>query len=323
VTSATDLSRSCALVLGARGFIGSHLTDALLAAGAHVRAFDREAIRPVLDSTVAHANLENIDGDFTSAADLDRALQGVDICFHLVSTTLPRSSNLDTVYDAETNLVGTLRMIDLALRHGVKRIVFVSSGGTVYGTPRQVPIREDHATDPLCAYGITKLAIEKHLELARVLHGLEYTVLRLANPYGERQRPEASQGAVAVFLGKALKNEAIEVWGDGSVVRDFIYIGDVVAALLAASRGGATEQRVFNIGSGRGNSVTEVLECIGACLGRRPQVHYLPARVFDVPVNVLDIARAREHLAWAPGVDLLAGVSRSAEWLRRKWLGAP
>jgi UDP-glucose 4-epimerase len=309
------------LVLGARGFIGSHLTDALLTAGAQVRAFDRESIRPVIDSTVAHDHLQSLDGDFTSVADLDRALDGVDICFHLVSTTLPRSSNLDPVYDAETNLVATLRLIDRAVRYRVKRIVFVSSGGTVYGTPRQVPIREDHATEPLCAYGITKLAIEKHLELARVLHGLEYTVLRLANPYGERQRPEASQGAVAVFLGKALKNEVLEVWGDGSVVRDFVYIGDVVTALLAAARSGATH-RVFNIGSGRGNSVNEVLECIGICLGRRPQVNYLPARVFDVPVNVLDIERAREHLAWAPGVDLLAGVSRSAEWLRRKWLVA-
>ncbi len=303
------------VVLGGRGFIGSHLVDALLNRGYLVRCFDRPHIQPLNESHLEHKNFELCEGDLVSEADVASALEGCHACFHLVSTTLPKSSNADPVFDVESNVLGTVRLLAQAVQSGLKRIIFVSSGGTVYGVPKQIPILETHATDPTCSYGITKLSIEKYLHLFHVLHGLDYTVLRLANPFGEGQRVHASQGAVAVFLGKILRGEPVEIWGDGSVVRDYIYIRDVVDALLAALER-TTDERIFNIGSGRGHSLNELIDSIENVTGRVVDRRYLPGRAFDVPVNVLSIARAKELLDWSPKVTFESGLKRFADWLR-------
>jgi len=267
------------------------------------------------ESHLSNSRFELFEGDLVSEADVAEALVGCDVCFHLVSTTLPKSSNADPVFDVESNLLGTVRLLSLSVKAGLKKVVFVSSGGTVYGIPKTVPIREDHPTDPLCSYGITKLAIEKYLGLFRELHGLQCSVLRLANPFGERQRTHASQGAVAVFLAKALRGETIEIWGDGSVVRDYIHIDDVVSALLVALEKDTVEH-VFNIGSGRGMSLNSVLDAIERVTGRKTLRQYLPGRPFDVPVSQLCIERARAELGWEPKVSFEDGVSRFADWIR-------
>lgn len=302
------------LVLGGRGFIGTHLVDALLARGHYVRCFDRPHVAPLGDAHMSNPNFELYEGDLVSEADVTEALVGCEVCFHLVSTTLPKSSNADPVFDVESNVLGTVRLLTHAVKSGLKQVIFVSSGGTVYGVPTQVPIPETHPTDPVCSYGISKLAIEKYLGLFKQLHGLDYTVLRLANPYGERQRTHASQGAVAVFLGKVLRGEPVEIWGDGAVVRDYIHIADVVAALLAALKPTGNEH-VFNIGAGRGHSLNEVLDAIEKVTGRTADRRYLPGRVFDVPVSVLDIGRARRSLAWSPRTSFHEGLERFAAWL--------
>lgn len=302
------------LVLGGRGFIGSHLVDALLDQGYIVRCFDRPHVAPLGNSHLNNPRFELCEGDLASEADVAEALIGCDICYHLVSTTLPKSSNADPVFDVESNLLGTVRLLTHAVKSGVRKVIFVSSGGTVYGVPAQVPIPETHPTDPVCSYGITKLAIEKYLGLFQQLHGLEYSVLRIANPYGERQRTHASQGAIAVFLGKALRGETIEIWGDGSVIRDYIHIADVVDALLMSlnQTGGG---RVLNIGAGRGYSLNEVLEAIEQATGRPAARRYLPGRPFDVPVSVLCIERAKNALGWSPKVGFNEGLQRFAAWL--------
>jgi UDP-glucose 4-epimerase len=302
-------------VLGGKGFIGSHLVDALRAAGHPVRVFDRADAVPLGGHGGANTGVEWCDGDFTAASDMARAVDGIHTCFHLISTTLPKSSNADPVFDVESNVAATVRFLEQAVRAGVKKVVFASSGGTVYGTPRAVPIDEEHPTNPISSYGITKLAVEKYLHLFQVLHGLSYAVLRPSNPFGERQRPQASQGAVAVFMGKVLRGEPVEIWGDGSVVRDYLYIGDLAAAFLAAAayEGAA---RVFNIGSGRGHSLNEILDGIEQVTGRKAERRYLEARAFDVPTNVLSIARAKTHLKWAPTTSLLDGLERTARWMR-------
>ncbi len=302
------------LVLGGKGFIGSHLVDALLHKGMRVTVFDRANIPPLNDAATA-ARVEWIDGDFTSDADVGRALAGCDVCYHLVSTTLPQSSNADPVFDVETNVAGTIRLLNHAVRQGVKKIVFISSGGTVYGVPRSVPIREDHPTNPICSYGITKLAIEKYLYLYLTLHGLDYTVLRLSNPFGERQRIRSAQGAVAVFMGKALRNEKIEIWGDGSVVRDYVYIGDAVDAMVKAAtyRG---EERVLNIGSGIGISLNQILDGIEHVIGRKPERSYMAARAFDVPVSVLSPELAGKELGWTPTMPFTDGLHKLMVWMQ-------
>ena len=312
-TSNNSAPQRC-LVLGGRGFIGSHLVDALLDQGYIVRCFDRPHVAPLGDSHLNNPRFELYEGDLASEADVADALIGCDICYHLVSTTLPKSSNADPVFDVESNLLGTVRLLTYAVKSGVRKVVFVSSGGTVYGVPAEVPIPETHPTDPVCSYGITKLAIEKYLGLFQQLHGLDYTVLRIANPYGERQRTHASQGAIAVFLGKVLRGETIEIWGDGSVIRDYIHIADVVDALMLAI-GKTSGARVLNVGAGRGYSLNEVLDAIEKATGLPAQRKYLPGRPFDVPVSLLCIEQAKRVLGWTPKVDFDEGLQRFAAWL--------
>jgi UDP-glucose 4-epimerase len=315
VKTATLLNKDdLCLVLGGRGFIGSHLVTRLLSEGYRVRCFDRPHVLPIGNSHLDNPSFELCEGDFTSDADIEQALTGCKVCFHLISTTLPKSSNADPLFDIETNLAGTLRLLQHAVKSGLSKIIFVSSGGTVYGAPQTVPIAESHPTDPISSYGITKLAIEKYLFLFHKLHGLEYNVLRLANPYGEGQRIHASQGAVAVFLGHAQSDEPIEVWGDGSVIRDYIYIGDVIDALLAALNYHG-EQRLFNIGSGVGLSLNQVMDALERLLQRPVKRNYLPGRSFDVPASVLSIDMAKECLNWQPSVAFDEGLHRFAKWL--------
>ena len=302
------------LVLGGRGFIGSHLSDTLASAGYLVRCFDLSPT-PTPSSVQALDNLLHMQGDMASDDDLDSALHNCDVIFHLVSSTLPQTSNANPVFDIESNLVRTVRLLDLAVQHRVKKIIFSSSGGTVYGVPNHVPITEQHSTEPTCSYGIAKLAIEKYLALYQQLHGLEYCVLRIANPFGERQRIDAAQGAVAVFLGKVLRGERVDIWGDGSVVRDYLHISDVVRAFVMAMRISGPD-RLFNIGSGHGQSINQVLDAIEAVTGRAAVRRYHPARNFDVPTNILDISRARLVLGWLPETSFLQGLQKFNAWVQ-------
>lgn len=304
---------SC-LVLGGAGFIGSHLAEALLQAGHRVRIFDR----PHLDRLPAflqRGEFEVFTGDFLNPRTLSPALDGSEIVFHLVSTTLPKTSNDNPMYDVESNVMGTLRLLELCRQQGVRKVVFASSGGTVYGVPRSVPIDESHPTDPICSYGIHKLAIEKYLQLNHRIHGLDYCVVRPANLYGPRQRLDIAQGAVAVFLDRALRGKPIQVWGDGSVVRDYLYVGDAAEALLKAAAFEG-EPRLFNIGSGAGTSLTQLIKEIEALLGRAVPVEYTAARSLDVPANVLDASLARRHLGWAPRTSLAEGLRRTHASMR-------
>ena len=177
------------------------------------------------------------------------------------------------------------------------------------------PSRRRTPTEPLVSYGISKLAAEKYLHLYKVLHGLDYTILRVANPFGERQRINTAQGGVAVFAARALSQQDIEIWGDGSVTRDYVYIQDVADAFVKAIEYEG-EPHIFNIGSGVGRSLNEILVALEDVLGRSVSRRYLPGRRFDVPVNVLDVSRARELLAWQPQVSFHEGLTRTLEWMR-------
>ena len=230
---------------------------------------------------------------------------------------MPQSSNESPIYDVQTNLIGTLRLLSIAAAQQVERILFISSGGTIYGAPKLIPIPEDHATNPEVSYGIVKLTIEKYLKLFKATHGLDYKVLRVSNPYGERQRVEAKQGAVSVFLSKALRKEPIEIWGDGSVVRDYIYVADVVEAFLRVMRYEGAED-IFNIGSGVGKSLKQIIADIEELLGERIACRYLPPRSFDVQENVLDIFLAKQVLNWSPRTSFRNGLERTMIWLQER-----
>jgi UDP-glucose 4-epimerase len=192
----------------------------------------------------------------------------------------------------------------------------MSSGGTVYGVPKTRSIPETHPTDPLCSYGITKLMTEKYLALFHHERGLDYRVLRPGNAYGERQPLHRHQGAVGVFLSQLAAGQPIEIWGDGQVVRDYVYAGDIAEALVRAATVRDDSARVFNIGSGAGTSLLELVEEMRHVTGVKPTVIMRPSRSFDIPANVLDIALAKKVLGWTPAVPLRDGLCRAWHWIR-------
>jgi UDP-glucose 4-epimerase len=241
---------------------------------------------------------------------------GVDVIVHLASSTVPATASEDPVQDAQTNLVGTLRLLQALRKQQTRpRLLFASSGGAVYGRPQSVPLSENHPTMPMGAYGATKLAIEHHLRIEEAQHGLPSRILRLSNPYGEWQQPHGVQGVIAVFAHRALHGQPIDVWGDGSVVRDFVYATDVGRAFVAAAHHEG-QARIFNIGGGTGHSVNDIILVLERLLGRSVERRVFPARPFDPPVNVLDIRRAQKELRWTPQMDFEEGVAMSVQWLR-------
>jgi UDP-glucose 4-epimerase len=302
------------LVLGASGFIGTHLVASLSDLGHQVVAYSRHFDIQNLSNRVV--NIEYVTGDFGNEQRWDELLSGVQVCYHLISTTVPKSSNDDPIADVTGNIIGTLQLLEAAKKKNV-RIVFASSGGTIYGRINTDSIDEEHPTDPLCSYGITKLAIEKYLLLYRELHGVRSVVLRIANPYGEAQQPEAIQGAVAVFMGRVIRGHTIDIWGDGSVIRDYIYVQDVVRAMIAASEYGG-RLNVFNVGSGVGVSLLELLGMIEQVTAKKADVIFHPSRSFDVPSNVLNITKAQKELLWTPEVPMIEGLKKTAIWMREK-----
>jgi UDP-glucose 4-epimerase len=304
----------CCLVTGGAGFIGSHLVQGLLDEGSSVKVLDR----PQIDySSLAKVSerIQIIEGDFANRHIARIALEGADTLFHCASTTLPATADGHSIADVTENLVGTLNLLDEASLRGCKRLIFPSSGGTVYGPVTQTPIPESHSTHPICSHGIVKLAIEKYIHLMSIERGLKYTILRYSNPFGPRQRSINVQGAVAVFTHRILTRQPIDIWGDGSAVRDYLYIDDLVRGTLMASSSENAVNQIFNIGSGVGVSVKELLSLIEKTLNVSAMVNFFNARHFDVPINVLAIDKARSCLGWSPSLSLQDGLRKTIERL--------
>lgn len=298
------------LVLGAGGFIGTNLCRALVAQGCFVRAFGRRQSFPEL-LTGCHW----ISGNFSDPTSLATAIQGCDVVFHLINATTPASANLDKVADLEANVVSTLRFLEICRETNIKRVVFASSGGTIYGVPNLIPTPETAPTHPITAYGISKLAIEKYLSLYEYLYSLDYRVLRLANPFGPYQTTLKNQGVVAAFVHRALSGAPVEMWGDGSVIRDYVYIDDVVDAFVSAAFHKGSN-RVFNIGSGEGRSLNDIVAAISRLLGCEVNVYRRAGRSVDVPVSVLDTELAISDLHWVPRIKFDDGLRRTIEWMK-------
>lgn len=300
------------LIFGGGGFIGTHIADKLLQEGHSLRIFERPRVPPYRIFSDGE-DVEWLTGDLLSLHDVTEAMRGVDAVFQLVSTTLPKNSNDDPIYDVQTNIIASLQILNVMVSLKIPKIIFISSGGTVYGTPVSLPIDESHPTNPHVSYGITKLAIEKYLLLYERLHGIQSVILRVSNPFGERQRIETAQGAVGVFISRALQGLPVEIWGDGTVVRDYIYVGDVAEAFLKALHYSGNF-RIFNIGSNHGTSLNDLLDAIDTVFGLAVVRRYLPGRPYDVPINILSNKLAYSELGWNPTTSFEEGLKRTVVW---------
>lgn len=300
------------LIIGGSGFIGSHLVDELVANGARVRIYDR-ATEHFRDTP---HGVDFRQGYFDDVASLAEALVGIDLVFHLVSTTVPSTSNLDPIGDIKGNLINTLRLLELMRSADVSRLVYLSSGGTVYGPPETDLVTENHPRQPICSYGIVKVAIENYLYMEHKLRGLNYTVLRVSNPYGPRQGHSGVQGVIGTYLWKLANNEPIELWGDGSVVRDFIHVRDL--AMLCVKAASHELNGCFNAGSGKGYSISEVLNTILKVTGIKASPVIKNGRGFDVPRVVLDISRISQAIGWRPEISLEEGIVETWNWVRQQ-----
>jgi UDP-glucose 4-epimerase len=307
----STLANARCVVLGGAGFLGMNLCRDLVGKVKHLRAVGRRSRPDGLPDDV-----EWIQGDFADAQAVAGAVAGCDVVFHLINASTPASANSNMVADVQNNVLCSLALLQACRNASVRRLVFVSSGGTIYGIPSVLPTPEDAPTSPITAYGISKLSIEKYLYLYEFAYGLSYRVLRVANPFGPYQTAAKGQGVIAAFMQSTLLGCPIEIWGDGTIVRDYIYVDDVSRALIAAATHEGAD-RVFNVGSGKGKSLIEIVSTIEQALGRPIEVRFREGRKVDVPVSILDIHRAAVGLSWTPEADFEAAIATTLAWYQQ------
>jgi UDP-glucose 4-epimerase len=293
-----------AVVTGGAGFIGSHLVDALLARGDEVTVVDsfttgsRENLRD--EATLIERDVRE---------DLTDAFTGAEVCFHLAAQADVGTSVERPQYDAEVNVLGTLRVLEAA-RAARTDIVFSSTGGAIYGECER-PAREDDPPIPLSPYGTSKLAGEQYLATWNRLYGAGHVALRFANVYGRRQLPKLEGGVVAIFMNRIAAGEPVTIFGDGEQTRDFVYVQDVVAAMLAAAGHGGG---VFNVGTGVETSVNELYDTLRTITGTDTEAEYASARLGDLLRSSVDVTLAGRELGWRPERTLAAGLAETWAW---------
>ena len=305
--------RKTVFIFGGAGFIGSHLVE-LLMNDFNVIVFDKKNFSN-RNIRKFEGNIKIIEGDFKNHLDWQSALSNVDYVLHLICSTLPAVSNENCIYDVESNVLPSLKLLDILKKVTRAKLVFLSSGGTIYGNVKKSPIHEEAMTNPICSYGISKLMIEKYLHLYHRLYGLDYRTARLSNAYGERQNRSSNQGLITTLLDKALHDQTLKIWGDGSVVRDYIYVKDAVRCIQKILLYEGPE-RIFNVSSNKGYSVNEIIEEIRKVTGKKVKITYGGERKFDVRDNILSNSLAKRELGWEPKVSLNEGMTRVYNWLK-------
>lgn len=304
------------LVLGANGFIGSPLVNSLAIKGHQVRCFDR--FKTNLTNFEADSpNIEIFRGDFMNASSIEEALTGIDYVFHFISMTNPRTAENDPLVDIRTNLSMSVQLFDLSVKSSVKKIIFASTGGAIYGDNPVPKLNEDQRTLPVSPYAINKLAIENYLAYFKRKHGLDYQVLRISNPYGPGQNTLSGQGVISIFLENALNNRPITIYGDGSMIRDYLYIDDLTSAITDIFDKDS-QNNIYNVGSGNGVSVNELVRLISQVTGLDPEIIHKPKPSSFIDRVVLDTTRLEKEFGFAAKISLEDGIRKTWQSLKTK-----
>lgn len=306
------------LVTGGAGFIGSHVVDAYIEAGHRVSIIDNFSTGS-RENLNHHATLHEVD-----IRDRDRVVEiirsgGFDLVSHHAAQLDVRVSVRDPQFDAGQNIIGSLNILQAALDNRVRKVIFASSGGTVYGEQENFPATEDDSTNPISPYGVTKLAVEKYLYYYHQQHGMEYVALRYANIYGPRQNPHGESGVIAIFCERMFAGIQPFINGTGDQTRDYVYVGDVVRAnLLALDFLAAKGSRTFNIGTATETSVNQLFRALNELLGNRFTEEHAPAKPGEQMRSVCSFDRARHELGWTPEVSLQDGLRMTLDFYRRQ-----
>ena len=303
------------LVTGGNGFIGSHLVDRLTAIGEKVTVLD---LYPRIYGDLSK-EVHFIQGTLNDMPLINRTLEDhrIDVVYHTAWSTIHETALKDPSADIQSNLLASINLLNACRETGVHRVIYLSSGGTVYGMSNSLPISECHPTNPINPYGITKLAVEKYLQMYYYLYGIEYIIFRPSVPYGPRQNPLRRQGVISTFIYQALAGKKLTIWGDGGATRDYFYIEDLIDVIInAAGEKFTSNEAIYNLGGMRPYCINELLDQIAQVLSLNLQVEYLPARRFDVPHLWLDSRLALQKFGWQPKVFLEEGIQRTSEWLK-------
>lgn len=302
------------LVTGGAGFIGSNLVDAFLEKGHRVVVVDNLYMGQ-MENLNPEAKFYLMDIRSPELAKVFE-LEKIDVICHQAAQMDVRKSVEDPLFDADVNVRGTLNLLQQAVKHGIQRVLFASTGGAVYGEQDYFPADEEHPTRPCSPYGITKLAVEKYLYYYHEVFGLEYTILRYANVYGPRQNPHGEAGVVAIFISRMLAGEQPIINGDGKQTRDFVYVGDVVRANLLALEKGVTD--IFNVGTGIETDINTIFREINKLIGKNFPEKHGPEKEGEQRRSVISYEKARRVLGWEPQVSLQEGLRRTVEYFREQ-----
>lgn len=300
-------------VFGANGFIGRHVVRHLLSKGRHVRMVSRHLDAPFAQEA---AGAESVVADLGDELAMASALADVRVAVQLVSTSSPGLENRYALSDIRENIVPQVQFLQLCIAAGVERLIFLSSGGTVYGQAQTLPISESHPTRPLSSHGMTKLVTEQYIEMYGRIGGLGYTILRVANPFGPGQLFRKGQGLVPAILQRHEQGLPIRVIGQGLATRDFLYVEDLVDAITLGIDAPGAAGRILNVGSGTGRRIADVIDAVERVLGEPLRREHVPGRASDVDSNVLDISLSKAVLGWHPRTPFEDGLARTVEAFR-------
>ncbi len=303
-----NLRKNRIVITGASGFIGSNLVKKLLENGyKNLLAIDlnKSSILPI----------DTMIGNFSDRKLLNKAIKKDDIVIHLACSTVPSLSEKNKEKDIEDNVMGTSKLLKICAEKKIKKFIFFSSGGTIYGEQNQ-PVNEKTKTSPINSHGQMKLMIENNIKKFNQRHNLNYIIIRLSNPYGRKIENHKNQGLIDIFLKKIINHETLEIWGDGKIIRDYIHIDDLSNSILKLIKKDINNE-ILNVGTGVGTSINEAIDIIQKISKQKIKVKYLQKRNFDISYNVLDIKKAKTILNWKPTIDLKKGIEKIYNKLKK------